>query len=352
MRKFFLGVATSIFLLGLCGFQTIQVHAAGGSTPLEFTASSSSATADGSTKITFTVYAYFLTCPNNNFNPDGTCAYGAPYGKQGNSGVLYSIYTTSTGNAFGGTTIGGADSRPSVTTDSDGKATFTVASSTTGTKTFTIYYGGTSKPDPSADKDNPSVTVTFKAPVAKTTPKTTTVAEPTPPEAPKASSVEIAGKAADPTKTFIVVADKLLTLKGTTVASGSVKLYIFSTPTEATVTADTQGNWTYDIKNLEPGSHHVEAEVTDPITKKTSARATLATFTVAKSAAGSKTIASAKSSLYSLPLIIGGAAILILAIAGVWWLRRRSSRSNKPSDILTPPPSESPTTSTPQNPQV
>ncbi len=53
------------------------------------------------------------------------------------------------------------------------------------------------------------------------------------------------------------------TIGGSTSPGATVKLYIFSTPSEATVVAGEDGRWTYTVSGLELGAHHIEAEVTD-----------------------------------------------------------------------------------------
>ncbi len=66
-----------------------------------------------------------------------------------------------------------------------------------------------------------------------------------------------------------------ITIRGSTIPKGVIKLYIFSTPREATVTADASGNWQYEVSDLPKGKHHIEAETTDPSTSRTSPRAKL-----------------------------------------------------------------------------
>lgn len=51
---------------------------------------------------------------------------------------------------------------------------------------------------------------------------------------------------------------EILTIKGSTDPGGSVKIYIYSDPKTFIVNSDNNGNWSYQIKGLSEGEHHVE----------------------------------------------------------------------------------------------
>jgi len=185
-----------------------------------------------------------------------------------------------------------------------------------------VLYGS-----PRFDKVSTSTSPT--SPSNTTTPKQSApTTAPTPGSAPvpTIAAVTVNGKTQLPNQTFVLSQDQPLTLQGTTAPNATVKLYIFSTPREATVTADAQGHWTYNIKGLEPGAHHVEAEVTDPTTHQTSSRTTLATFTLAKSSAAATrhTIQTPSSKQHSIAWLWGAIALIILSglAYGAWqWYR-------------------------------
>lgn len=127
--------------------------------------------------------------------------------------------------------------------------------------------------------------------------------------------------------TVVLPLDKPLVLSGKTVANGVVNLTIHSAVRTATVTADANGNWTYTVTGLEAGQHHVDATVTDPATKQTSASVTLAAFTVAAKPVSNAvaTVATSNTKHKSalpvvLPVVV---VVLLIAGAGVWWLKHR-----------------------------
>lgn len=116
--------------------------------------------------------------------------------------------------------------------------------------------------------------------------------------------------------------NETITISGTTVANGEVNLYIFSEPQEASVVANNEGAWSYTIEDIEPGTHHVEAEVTDPATGATSDRTQVLAFEVVQSEASAQeeipeSVApiSEESSSSQLGLILAvGTSVLLLAL--------------------------------------
>lgn len=127
-----------------------------------------------------------------------------------------------------------------------------------------------------------------------------------------------------------------IVLSGTTVPNGEVKLYIFSEPQEATVTADENGVWTYTIDSIEPGDHRVEVEVTDPATGETSERAEVLAFSVAQAEAeideeAVATVADepVKDDSPLLPLVLAAVLVLALGAGGGYWWRRKHKTSKR-----------------------
>jgi hypothetical protein len=121
---------------------------------------------------------------------------------------------------------------------------------------------------------------------------------------------------------------KVVTLQGKTLPNAVVKLFIFSTPREASATADADGMWKYEVTGLESGDHRVEAQVTDPATQKVSARTVIARFAVAGAAAvAAQKVTTEQGS--GLPLVgIGGLVAAILAVvAGVVLYRKKHPKS-------------------------
>ena len=126
----------------------------------------------------------------------------------------------------------------------------TASSSTTTTPTTTT---------PSTS----STTTTSSPATAVAAPTATTI-----PTAVQLSSVLVAGKTVDTSKSIEFNQSQSLKLAGHTTNNGVVSLTIHSTPKTVTTTADANGNWSYTVTGLAPGSHYIEASVTDPVTKQ------------------------------------------------------------------------------------
>lgn len=108
-----------------------------------------------------------------------------------------------------------------------------------------------------------------------------------------------------------------LVLKGKATPNATVKLYIFSEPRTATVVADANGNWSHTENGLEPGDHHVEAEVIDAATGVAGKRVEIARFSV-DNTKDSATIASVSATPKNsrTKLFVAGGLLLAAVIAG------------------------------------
>ncbi len=312
---------------------------------LAVSASSTSANAGGS-KITVTAHAYALKCADFSITLQGESCTDGSTPTQSPRANYQLVVTASDTNIEGALRDG---EKYYLSTGDDGKAQFTVSSTNAGTRQVTV---STSIPYP--ENGPQSVSLTFKSIAASPAPKPkapaptqTPAPAPEPPKTPEAATLQVAGQDVADRNNITVENNKPFELKGKTVANGIVKLYIFSTPREATVTADAEGNWAYTIEGLEPGSHHVEAEVTDPATQKTSVRGTLAAFTVQQAKKVTPVAATAPvkktSKTWLLWTILG--LLLIAGAALWWWLKKRNKKalnSASPTNTVVPPQTTTP----------
>lgn len=204
-------------------------------------------------------------------------------------------------------------------------------------KTVTVIDDETA-PAPSPTT-SPTPQPTNTAPSTQSTPSAD---DPIKPEVPQTKLTDPEGNELKPQEgeEKITFQDKEpIVLSGTTVPNGEVKLYIFSDPQEATVTADETGAWTYTIENIEPGDHRVEVEVTDPETGETSERKEVLAFAVAQADESSDEEEALLADLVtkensdSSILILLIVSIVVLAGAGggaFWWIRRRKQQPKTP----------------------
>lgn len=321
---------TATVIALLVPFVALSVSAPASALSTTVSAGASSAAANNSSAITFTITESGVSEPQNGY-PAG-CDEFQPYA--GGSGNTFSAETLELSYTGGGNCTG----------------TFTLKSSVAETKTVGVNVkAGKDNYQPTGNTVN--VTFTAVSTPTTTTPKppipTTTTPEPTPtpPDAPT-TRIKLNNQAVTTATTPTIQAGKGITLSGTTIPNGVVTLYIFSTPRQVTTTADAQGNWSYEVTSLESGSHHVEAVVTDPATKLTSDRVTLATFSVARPAtvATTKTVDKKATPLWV--WIVAGIGVAG-AVAGAvfWWLRRRGH------DDVTPPTPPSANEAGPTQPQ-
>ena len=336
--------ATSILALVILVLPAVGFAGGGGSTnDNTLTLNKSTSTNNGSDQISVTMQLspYYRCAGQSGFNPEPfACTDGSPNTVDVRSGKEGRLEVSGSGNTVS----------PAIgTADSTGKIYFTIVSTVAETKTIKgygctytpcIYYG-------------PAVTATFvtPAPAPAPVPKPAPVAaKPAPapvakvvepPSAPATSEIKVDGTAVlagQPIKTDLT---KPLTLAGKTVAKGVVKLFIFSEPTETTVTADDAGNWTYAVTDLPPGDHHIEAEVTDPATGKTSARnPSVLAFTVTekpKPAVVAQTVEPTKSKPATGKFIAAGAAVLVvLAVVAFFVLRNIKAKKTAVVNNQTP----------------
>lgn len=330
-------VRISGLIIGAAVLSVAQLAWAGGpgSSPIDVSTSTSNQVANGSSVITVNLSVWAYKC-----NSDGTlhdspdsCGTGWTKATDGGEHMVF-IYASGSGNKFGGTQTGD-NGVPYVMTDTSGAASFTLSSTTVETKTLKFTQSGWQAPG----SDAPVITVTFTAVPAAPAP--TTSARPTstvptvpvevqPPETPKTTSLAIGNQPVVDARHITLNDKQPLVLQGATVPNGIIKLYIFSTPREVTVTADAQGKWSYSVTGLEPGQHHVEAEVTDPATSKTSARATLASFAVR---APKKATVSRSNAVMWLILGLGGILFAVGAV-GVWWFLRHRQRRHDTQAVV------------------
>jgi hypothetical protein len=315
-----------VVLGGSYGMASGAALAAGGAADFRLTPSPSTGTAGGAA-VVIDVYTYDYRC-------SGTDTYGSHpesldpsycasngYGTASEQPISSAAYVTVSGS---GNTLSASQVS---TVGTNGHTSFTLKSTVAETKTITL----SSFLPASPANTFATLTLKFVAPVAATptpkptpapTPKPTPVPTPapTPPRAPVLEAAKISGVAVDSSKPISVDASKPLALSGTTVPGGTVTLTIHSTPRTVTTTADKDGHWSYTVTGLEPGSHYVEASVTDPVTGKASPAAKLLDFTVAAARQPAPSQAAAQS--WPVGLMAAGVAVVLLA-AGGWWLWRR-----------------------------
>lgn len=182
------------------------------------------------------------------------------------------------------------------------------------------------KPEPEPEtKKTPAPTTTSK-PVTTST-ETSDSQEPEKPQPPATKLVDNEGKELAPSEGEDKVtfkAKQSIVITGSTIPGGIVKLYIFSEPQEAEVTADAEGNWSYTIESIEPGDHRVEVEVTDPESGQTSDREQVLAFAVEDEveqttvAPLTNTPAEAEGGSGTNVILVGVAAVLALCL--VWLL--------------------------------
>lgn len=108
----------------------------------------------------------------------------------------------------------------------------------------------------------------------------TPTTEPTAPTAPSLLSVKSGNTDIPTDKPMEFTEGEPITISGLTSPKAIVTIYLFSDPQKFTTTADDNGVWSYTLTNVPPGDHHIEAEVTDPTTNKTSERKQLLAFVV------------------------------------------------------------------------
>ncbi len=313
---------------------------------IRLTPSATSALANGSAAITVDLYAYEYRCSQPDaynlyyYYPDDECAANGH-----GTGTEVAAGQAATGNtAISASGSGNTLSASSVSPNASGHASFTIKSTVAETKNIAVAYSWNATPVK-------TIQVTFTAPQAPTpapaptpTKKTTTPAPapaptaPAAPAAPTLADLNVDGATTSPTAVPEVASSKPVVLAGKVVPNGVVTLTIHSTPKTAIVTADKDGNWSYTITGLTPGSHYVEAAVTDPATKQTSPTAKLLSFTVtAVKVSPVNPVASAPATKQNNAMIAVIIALIVVAILGAggwyfWAKHRRAAQQAPPTD--------------------
>ena len=331
--KLLTGILVLLVAMIMCLPQRAQ---AGGIDFVATLTQSTTSTQVGKT-IVFTIHSWFYRCTliSDPSQHEDIVVSTPPDCGQGYSGPVLTpnagetIYVSATGS---GNTL----SASSVVLDSAGNAQVTLGSSVAETKTFNItvldptlspFYSQTVTFTPAPAAVAPPkvvapkpVTVTTPAPAAPTlTP--TTVAPPTP-------TITVGSSVIKPTAIPTVKSDQPLVLSGTTVPSGVVTLFVHSVLHTYTVKANTSGAWSYTIPltSLPVGTHHIDAQVTDPATSKTSVQVQVLAFRLAETvaAASTNTVAQTPMSRLTKTLMIIGIVVLgfvllvALAILYLW----------------------------------
>lgn len=334
--------ASILMLLGAAVFAVTNLHAAGPPPyTAELSASSGSGIANGSSAVAINIRTVLYRCSiqANNGSPyyvhhtkPGYCeanGYGVTDQTIVQPGMPVSLTVSGSGNTL---------SSSFVTSDANGNATVTLASSVAEIKTITAYYADLISASGQLNSINvpfvaPAVPAPAPRPVApsKVTPNLPTPNESTPLPA-LTTEIRLGDSIIKPEDAVVIKNNEPLVLSGKTVPNGVVTIYVFSEPKKFTTTADKAGNWSYKVSGLPVGSHHIEAEVTDPATGKTSARSQVLAFTVEKAVGqvakslkassnttNQKGVTSAGSLFGLISAIIGGMLVVAsLAIAYVW----------------------------------
>ncbi|HSX29519.1 MAG TPA: Ig-like domain-containing protein [Candidatus Saccharimonadales bacterium] len=199
---------------------------------------------------------------------------------------------------------------------------------------------------------NTSATCSFVLPATKKT--TTLVArfEKAPPQAaaapagsPKLTSLVVDGDAVSLTKDVKIPYKQSFTIAGTAAPKAQLNVYVYSDPKKYSVTADDQGEWSYEIPGLAAGSHHIEIATVDAATKREAAHITLLSFTVDPATTKKVTVATTSNKkdasfpwlfVVIIVLLVGGAA------AFVWYMRRKKKNTPTPPRTMGPPIGQQP----------
>jgi hypothetical protein len=167
-----------------------------------------------------------------------------------------------------------------------------------------------------------------------------------PPEVLKLDQAKIDDTKIDVTKPISIDRSKPLTISGYTIANGVINLTIHSTVRTELARANSEGFWSFTIENLEPGSHTVEASVTDLATRLTSENTTILKFAVTGDASSSVAAhntfsvpnASKKGSNIIVPAIIIALVILAAVAAAGFWKLKKHKNNKQDSNTAAPPP--------------
>jgi hypothetical protein len=148
-----------------------------------------------------------------------------------------------------------------------------------------------------------------------------------------------------------------IVVSGTAAPNAKVKVYVFSTPQTAEVTANASGKWTYTLPALPAGAHHIEAAIISSDGTE-GPRQVLGAFTVVAKKTAHPVLATlttpAKKTSGLSPaglLLIAGLSLLAIAYIVWYWWHHRSSILNhhKKGDQDSTTPSNPTPTFTPGN---
>lgn len=333
-NTFVLKLLSVLLICGIClGSQRIDAAGGGG----YFARFSVAASGTVNQPVAITAYLYYYRC-SDGYSP----ASGPTWCESNGHGTTSEIALANQSNLAKITVSGSGNtlSNDQPATDASGNAYITLTSSVAETKTLNAYF-------PTNVSDSGKIgtaTVTINAPMPPstsspspsqpkvaqpTTPKPAAPVEVTPPAIPT-SEIKVGSSLIKSEDKPTIKENEPIVLSGKTVANGVVTIYVFSEPKKYTTNADKDGMWTYEVSGLPPGDHHIEAEVTDPITGKTSPRAQVLAFTIEKIDAASLTSSQPKTQEYvekrsnTLGLILGAGAIVLLVAATLLLLFKRS----------------------------
>jgi hypothetical protein len=185
-----------------------------------------------------------------------------------------------------------------------------------------------------------------------TAPTSPTPVPPPPPNKPpdilKIDKAMVDGEKIDTAKNITIDVSKSITLSGYTIANGAVNLTIHSAVRNEIARANASGFWTLTVSDLEPGTHTIDATVTDLTTHLSSQSATLLKFAVTgKKAAAlvnkSSTISVKPSKNSPVLLIVIGMALAAGIGAVVFWYINKRNKPKKSKEVMptqAPPPTE------------
>ncbi len=335
-NKLFSRAITCLILLGSSLLASSSVSA--GTTSYTFNANWTESTCTGTINGSTGIISYHVTqgeTVNTKLVNQSTSDLNVVYAKSGGDGSFYKFVKA-----------GASDSESF--TNVQGNISVTPSANGSGCGTPGYQYSGPGPASASITADPPATTTTPATPksTSSSTTKTTT-----PATTPAPGSDSSASTAANPVQlTSVLVAgnqvpldspielsqSQELGLAGHTTANGVVNLTIHSTPQTDTTTANANGDWSYTVNGLEPGEHYIEASVTDPTTKQTSATATLVSFTVNSQPAAATPANKNNRSLVGLlilALLVAAIVALILAKKGRLWPARNKKLSTKSNDI-------------------
>lgn len=329
MKRFKILMAALLIVAAGCALGISQINAAGGGIFAARVSSSATTVSVGSSAV-LTINTYYYECTSTTdpadkkYRPTAECPSGYINPIKVNQGYGAAVITASgSGNTLSASTVN---------TGPSGIAQVSLSSSVAEIKTVNVYEDfGTGQPSGSPIAST-SVRFVTPAPVPAPAPapapqpakpRPVAVTEVAPPTM-STTEVNIGGTLVKSGEKPSVKHTEPLVLTGKTVAGGVVNIYVFSEPKKYTVTADKDGNWSHSVSGLPPGDHHIEAEVTDPATGKTSPRAQVLAFRVVKSDAApvnsSQPVEDLSSSVFNSTARLIGLTVIALAASAIIYM--------------------------------